>query len=290
MEFNDEADADEKIVTDENNLYISYLKSKKGSDWKGQVQRYEYNFLEEIRNTKKELKTRKYKCRQGEKFTISERGKTRNIRSNPFYDRVIRRCFSDYILYPQLKSYIIYDNGASLENRGISFTRDRFKVHLHKYYRKHHTNKGYILLIDFSKYYDNIIHKFLKQLIRKYIKSKFSLWLFDLIIDNFKIDVSFLNDEQFKDCLKKKFDGLKYSQMDENNFTGEKFMEKSLGIGDQVSQISSVFFPTDMDNYCKIVLHRLCCISNFMTAIWMILQSLMKIKKSSNFIFMRLKR
>lgn len=29
MEFNDEADADEKIVTDENNLYISYLKSKK---------------------------------------------------------------------------------------------------------------------------------------------------------------------------------------------------------------------------------------------------------------------
>lgn len=30
-------------------------------------------------------------------------------------------------------------------------------------------------------------------------------------------------------------------------------MTKSLAIGDQVSQICSIFFPTPVDNYCKIV-------------------------------------
>lgn len=42
--------------------------------------------------------------------------------------------------------------------KDISFTRKRFEQHLHEYYRKYGTNNGYILLIDFSKYYDNIRH------------------------------------------------------------------------------------------------------------------------------------
>jgi hypothetical protein len=35
--------------------------------------------------------------------------------------------------------------------------------------------------------------------------------------------------------------------------TGEKKMDKSLGIGSQISQISGIFFPTPIDNYCKVV-------------------------------------
>lgn len=50
-----------------------------------------------------------------------------------------------------------------------------------------------------------------------------------------------------------KFDGEKQSRLDPKYLTGEKFMHKSLAIGDQVSQICSVFFPTEIDNYCKIV-------------------------------------
>ena len=34
---------------------------------------------------------------------------------------------------------------------------------------------------------------------------------------------------------------------------GIKMMKKSVGIGSQISQISGIFFPTQMDNFCKIV-------------------------------------
>lgn len=30
-------------------------------------------------------------------------------------------------------------------------------------------------------------------------------------------------------------------------------MHKSLGIGSQISQISGIYYPSKMDNYCKIV-------------------------------------
>ena len=144
-----------KKVSDLNNLYKAYLKSKKGSTWKPQIQMYEMDYLTKLVATSNELESHTYYARKGSSFTIHERGKQRNIRSNPFSDRVVRRCLCDDFLIPTLRRYLIHDNGASLTGKGISFTRRRFEQHLHEYYRKY-GNEGYILLIDFSKYYDNI--------------------------------------------------------------------------------------------------------------------------------------
>lgn len=123
---------------------------------------------------------------------------------------------------------------------------------MHEYYRKY-GNEGYILLIGFSKYYDNVQHGKLKEKIKQHIQDEDVLWLLDCVLDNFKIDVSYLNEEQYSKCLDMKFDGEKQSKLDHKYLKGTKFMAKSLAIGDQVSQICSVFFPTEIDNYCKIV-------------------------------------
>ena len=48
------------------------------------------------------------------------------------------------------------------------------------------------------------------------------------------------------------FDSLAYAKA-ETEKTGEKMMHKSLGIGSQISQISGIYYPSKMDNYCKIV-------------------------------------
>ena len=240
-------------VNDLNNLYEAYLKSKRGSDWKPQVQMYEMNYLSKLIETSDDLESHTYKSKQGSHFTVYERGKARNIRSNPFSDRVIRRSFCDNVLIPTLRKYLIHDNGASLTGKGISFTRKRFEQHLHEYYRKYGTNEGYILLIDFSKYYDNIRHDKLKEQVSKHIKDPEYLWLLDRVLDNFKVDVSYLNDEIYSKCLDLKFDGGKQAKIDSKCLTGQKYMAKSLAIGDQVSQICSIFYPTRIDNYCKIV-------------------------------------
>lgn len=229
------------------------MQSKKSSSWKPQVQMYEMDYLAKLVATSNELENHVYHARKGSSFTVNERGKQRNIRSNPFSDRVIRRCFCDNCLIPELRKYLIYDNGASLSGKGISFTRRRFEQHLHEYYRRYGTNEGYILLIDFSKYYDNIRHDKLIEEIVKYVHDPQELWLLSKILDNFKVDVSYLSDEMYKNCLNMKFNGEKQSRLDSKYLTGQKFMPKSLAIGDQVSQICSVYFPTRIDNYCKIV-------------------------------------
>lgn len=241
-----------KNISDLNKLYRAYLESKRGSSWKPQVQMYEMDYLAKLVATSNELESHTYYARKGSSFIVNERGKQRNIRSNPFSDRVVRRSLCDECLTPTLRQYLIHDNGASLPGKGISFTRRRFEQHLHEFYRKH-GNEGYILLIDFSKYYDNIQHQKLRDKIKKYIKDEETLWLFDKVLENFKIDVSYLNDELYSKCLDMKFDGDKQSKLNPKYLTGEKFMEKSLAIGDQVSQICSIFFPAEIDNYCKIV-------------------------------------
>ena len=242
-----------KKVSDLNNLYEAYLKSKSGSDWKPQIQMYEMNYLSKLVETSEELEDYSYKARSGSQFIVYERAKARNIRSNPFSDRVIRRSFCDNVLIPKLRKHLIHDNGASLEGKGISFTRRRFEQHMHEYYRKYGTNEGYILLIDFSKYYDNIRHDRLKEAVSKYVHNPEYLWLLDRVLENFQIDVSYLNNEMYEHCLEMRFDGGKQAELDRKYLTGQKYMAKSLAIGDQVSQICSIFFPTTIDNYCKIV-------------------------------------
>ena len=49
---------------------------------------------------------------------------------------------------------LIYDNGASLKDKGLDFARRRFEIHLRNAY-KEYGGKAYILLMDFTKYYDN---------------------------------------------------------------------------------------------------------------------------------------
>lgn len=206
-------------LLDLNHLYDSYKKSKKGCSWKGSVQLYEHDWLINIVKTRRMLEDHSYKPRKGREFTISERGKVRHIRSNPFFDRVIRRCFCDYILEKKLYPHLIHDNGASVTGKGMSFTQRRFEQKIHEYYRKYRSNEGYILKIDFKKYYDSIQHDKLLQEVTKYIDDPDVLWLVKVVLKNFETNGN----------------------------------RKSCGIGDQCSQIFGVFFLTAVDNHFKIV-------------------------------------
>lgn len=67
-----------------------------------------------------------------------------------------------------------------------------------------------------------------------------------------EVDVSFLTDEQYKKCMNMVFNSLKYQRMNFKH-TGRKMMPKSVGIGNEISQIIGVFYPYRIDNYIKIV-------------------------------------
>lgn len=148
---------------------------------------------------------------------------------------------------------MIYDNSASIKGRGIFHQRERFEVHLQKYYRKY-GNEGYILFGDFTKFYDNIIHELAKkELLRLFDNDEFIDWLLTLIFDSFKVDVSYMSDDEYSSCLYDTFNKLDYRKIPKNLLTGEKWMAKSVNIGDQLSQVIGIYYPYRIDNYVKYV-------------------------------------
>ena len=149
-------------------------------------------------------------------FDLVERGKRRHIKSVHFKERVAQRSLCDNALIPVLSRSLIYDNGASLEGKGISFARNRLKHHLHQYYRRTGGNDGYILLMDFSGYFDNIQHGPVYKL----------------------LDKAFTDKRIVEFC---------------RQFI-EPFGEKSLGIGSQISQILAVSYRSRLDHFVKEVL------------------------------------
>ena len=240
-------------VYDANALLDLFRKCKKRTAWKESVQRYEMNLLRNVRQTQKELIEGTYKQKDVYEFDLSERGKTRHIKAMHISDRVVQKAVCDNILIPELDKYLIYDNGASMEGKGIHFARKRLKTHLHKYFRKHGNNEGYVLLIDFTKFFDNICHEPLIEAIREKIGNEETMRFVESLINTFKIDVSYMTDEEYEKYLDVVYNALEYEQIDKELLTGEKLMRKSVGIGSQISQISGVFYPTRIDNYCKIV-------------------------------------
>ena len=240
-------------IFDGNSLYDAFARAKQGSDWKPQVQQFEMTYLLGLSKMQGELESMTYEFLPSQEFVLNERGKTRYISGEQIPDRIVKHALCDECLSPNIRKYLIYDNGASLKGKGIDFTRKRLLVHLRKYYQQHQSNEGYVLLIDFSKYYDNIRHDKLMELFEKYIDDEHALWLLRKTIDRSKVDVSYMTDEEYAVCLDTLFNSLEHSQIDRSLLTGEKFMAKHLNIGDQVAQVAGIAYPIPIDNYIKIV-------------------------------------
>ncbi|MDR2510098.1 MAG: hypothetical protein LBC77_05595 [Spirochaetaceae bacterium] len=199
----------------------------RGVAWKESIQRYEASALRNIIDTRRKLLAGENVQSGFVEFTLSERGKTRLIKSIHISERVVQKALSDYVLSPILTNCLIYDNGASLKNKGVHFALRRLVMHLSKHYRANgFSNSGYALIIDFSKYFDNVDHATLFNLQNAYIK-----------------------DERVRKLI--------------YDFISVFGDGKSLGPGSQISQISAIFYANKLDHYIKEIL-RIKCYGRYM--------------------------
>ena len=201
-------------VYNPDNLYAAFKKSRRGVTWKESVQRYEMNLLRNINIAYKKLKVGENVTYGFVEFDLFERGKKRHIKSVHISERVIQKCLCDTVLVPIISRVLIYDNGASLKNKGLHFAVRRLMTHLSKFYRENGNSNGYCLSIDFSKYFDNIRHDILFKQLEKIISDKRVLKLTKDFITPFGNGVS-------------------------------------LGLGSQVSQILALSVPNTMDHHIK---------------------------------------
>ena len=197
------------------NLYQSYKRCRRGVSWKASVQRYISTAPLQVYKTYIKLQNGTYKSPGFYEFDLYERGKKRHIRSTLIGERVVQRCLCDNALVPVLCPTFVYDNGASMKNKGYDFCMRRMKQHLHEHYRKH-GQEGYILLFDFSKFFDNVSHKLLSK-----------------IFNN-----SFTDESLIKLSM---------------HFV-EMFGDVGLGLGSQISQVLALASANKLDHFVKEVL------------------------------------
>lgn len=196
-------------------LYESYRASVRGVGWKASTQRYKASSLANITKTQGELYAGRYRSKGFYEFDIVERGKPRHIRSVHISERVVQRCLCDYCLVPMLSRSFIYDNGASLPGKGYDFAVNRVTQFLAEHYRKY-GREGYVLVFDFSKYFDTAKHEpVFSEIRRSGIDDRLAA-LSEYFISNFG--------------------------------------DVGLGLGSQVSQIAALALPNRIDHYIKDVL------------------------------------
>lgn len=146
------------------NLYKSYIKCRRNVGWKASTQRYMVQAPLNVYQTRQKLLKGKFKTSGFFEFDLYERGKKRHIRSVKIEERVVQRCLCDHALVPVIESTFVYDNGASIKNKGYHFAMNRMKRHLQYHYRKY-GNDGYILLFDFHHFFDNVSHELVKKIV-----------------------------------------------------------------------------------------------------------------------------
>lgn len=159
-----------------------------------------------------------YRVQPTTDFELNERGRVRKIEAPAIRDRNLQKSLTMNILLPRIRPYLIYDNYASLKDRGTAFARKRFEVLLRKCIARNGVN-GYGLFLDISKYFENIDHEILKQRMAHRLDGE---------------------SEEIKNLV--------YYIIDISSHT-----DKGVNLGSEAPQIFAVDYLTPMDNYIKIV-------------------------------------
>lgn len=198
------------------NLYKASKCCYRNVGWKASTQLYKANATYNIYKTYQKLHNGTFKSDGFYEFPLNERGKIRQIKSVTIRERVVQRCLCDFSLTPMLQRQLVYDNGASTKGKGQSFTVRRLVKRLVHYYNVNRTNKGYILLYDFSKFFESIEHALLKRILNKtYNNDKLKKLMFHFI---------------------------------------DMFGSVGLGLGSQISQNLALVSVNSLDHYVKEVL------------------------------------
>ena len=172
----------EKVI-DFKNMYEAYRKSKSGKGFKRSSARFNIMALDGINSLIEQLKNKTYKVSEYNEFKVYE-PKERIIKTTSFKDKVVQHSLCDNVLLPKLSDIFIYDNCAGQKGKGTLFGLNRLEEHMRDFYKRYGHN-GYILKCDISKFFYNISHNQLKDMVEYYLGYDRDIcWLCNLFIDS----------------------------------------------------------------------------------------------------------
>ena len=237
-----------------NNILSVYKKIKNSTKNKKEVYKYELNLNQNLLDTLFSLSKSTYVFSKYNIFLVRE-PKYRLIMSEIFPDKVVNHLFSKYVLSYALQSTLINSNVATRIDKG---SKEAYRLFI-KYANKliYENKKIYVLKLDISKYFYNINHNILMNMVSEKIKDERVLDMLKVILDTTDNDyvnktiLSVVNREIYK------VNKLNISTIEKEKLINElksiPLYRKGYGlpIGNMSSQILAVFFLNKVDHFIK---------------------------------------
>lgn len=170
-------------VTDFGNMYAAFRKAKCGKGYKKSSSRFNITALDGVNTLILQLRNRTYTVSEYTEFKVYE-PKERIIQTTSFKDKVVQHCLCDNVIMPRLQKVFLLDNCAGQKGKGTLFGLDRLGEQMQQFYQKYGMN-GYILKCDVRKFFYNIPHDQLKEIVRYHFGYDPGIcWLCELFIDS----------------------------------------------------------------------------------------------------------
>lgn len=170
-------------VIDFENMYKAYRKSKRGKGFKKSSAKFSVMALDGIHTLIQQLESKTYTVSKYHEFKVYE-PKERVIQTTSFKDKVVQHSLCDNVLLPRMQEIFIYDNCAGQKGKGTLFGLDRLSEHMKNFYDRFGL-EGYILKCDVTKFFYNISHEKLKEIIRHHFSYDENIcWLCELFVDS----------------------------------------------------------------------------------------------------------
>ena len=217
---------------------------------KQKLERFENNYVSNMIYIKEILENKNYTPRRYNLFIIDE-PKVRLIMSQNIIDKIINHLVTEYFLINVFEKSLIEENIATRKNKGTHYGIKLLKKYLNEI--KH--NNFYILKFDVEKYFFNIDHNIVKDIIRTKIKDKDVLNLLDKIIDS--SDEEYVNQEIAKlkeKHINKLIDSKNNNAINKiNDIKKIPIYKKNKGvpIGNMSSQFIAILYLNELDHFIK---------------------------------------
>lgn len=164
------------------NLLQAWLEFRKGKCRRVDVQRFERDLADHLDNLYQSLSDKTYQHGQYYEFYVQD-PKQRHIHKAQVEDRVVHHLLYNY-LYSVFDKIFIYDSYSCRLSKGTHKGIER----LEKFTRiisKNYTRDCWTLKLDIKKFFANVNHKILLELLKRKIIDSNILWLLFQIIDSF---------------------------------------------------------------------------------------------------------
>ena len=161
------------------NIYSSWFVYHKGKKPSHDIDHFQYNLYEELYNLQKVLNNNTYKHGNYQKFTVTD-NKTREISVASVRDRVVHRLLYDHLNRTFDKTFV-FDAWSCRRGKGLIGCIKRTQKFIRKY------PDGFVWRADIRKFFDNVNHHILYEILKRKIRDARALSLLEKIIDSFEI-------------------------------------------------------------------------------------------------------